>query len=119
MKRVTLALQVALALALVIACLLWVMLSPDCPEDDDICDGDVVARLEVEYGGCRMIVGLANDDVECIYDPDADLGVWVTHPRIDEVSLAVDGEPWAYTIADVPEETLGQEIGRASCRERV
>ncbi|MCX4239190.1 CHAT domain-containing protein [Paraliomyxa miuraensis] len=108
MKRATLALQVALAVAIVTACLLWVRWSPECNDDDAACDAHVVARLEVEYGGCMMIVGLAGDEVECIYGPDAELRVWVTHPRIDEVTLSVDGEPWAYTTADVPEETLGQ-----------
>lgn len=107
MKRPTLALQVALAVALVIACIVWATWSPECQEDD-VCEPDVVARLEVEYGGCRMIVILPDDEVECIYTPGAELRVWVTHPRIDEVSLAIDGQPWAYTIADVPEEALGQ-----------
>lgn len=108
MRRAAPALQVALAVVLVLACVVWATWSPECHEDD-ACEPDVVAKLEVEYGGCTMLVALPDDDdVECIYTPGAELRVWVTHPRVDEVSLAIDGEPWAYTIADVPEEALGQ-----------
>jgi tetratricopeptide (TPR) repeat protein len=57
----------------------------------------VAAILEVEHGGCERIVAASDDTVECLYVPGRELRLWVTHPRLRDVRLELDGQPWAAT----------------------
>lgn len=105
----------------------WLQLSStpdDCRGGDPSCptgfDPFVAARLQqepippiesvptpllVEYGGCETVLTTAEDGVECIYDPDRELRLWIVHPDLDRVEVRVDGEPFAgptYSRAEEP-----------------
>lgn len=120
MKRITLALQVSLALALVLLWLCGQRQRPDCG-GSDCGDGDVFvdavrrpsptpesapeeSALAMEYGGCAMIVTTANHEIECIYEPGQELRLWVTFAGIDDVHLELDGQPWGAAPYEKPEE---------------
>lgn len=120
MKRTTLALQVSLALALVLLGLCWHRLRVDCG-GSDCADGDVFvdavrrpsptpenvpeeSKLAVEYGGCAMIATTTDHEIECIYEPGQELRLWVTYAGIDDVHLEIDGQPWSATPYEKPEE---------------
>ncbi|MEM9460847.1 MAG: CHAT domain-containing protein [Myxococcota bacterium] len=72
------------------------------------------ASLEVEHGGCALIVASNDDSIECIYTPDAPLRLWVTHPSPHDVRLEIDGRPWLTTTDQRPEETGRGHRGRIS-----
>lgn len=127
MKRAALVLQVALAVVLTVLWLRWNPISPECGRDGSDCaeaepdrqkvvfaptvpvkpdrsSVDHEVHFEVEYGGCALVVMPKDDTIECIYEPGGELRVWVVHPRVDEVELELDGEPWAATSYSVTEE---------------
>lgn len=70
------------------------------------------AFLEVEYGGCARIVASKDAAVECIYVPGEALRLWVVHPEPHDVRLVLDGEPWAATPYQRPEEPGQGHRGR-------
>lgn len=72
------------------------------------------AHLEVEHGGCALIVAPNDDSIECIYTPDQPLRLWVTHPSPHDVRLEIDGRPWLTTNDQRPEETGQGHRGRIS-----
>lgn len=129
MRRIALALQIALALVLTVLWLRWNPLSPDCARDGSSCtDGDQSNELdvfaaalpeplspspnpineayfEVEYDGCAAMIMPRRGIVECVYRADRELRVWVVHPRVDEIELTLDGQRWQparYSVQNEP-----------------
>jgi len=114
-KRVSPALQVALIVAFGVSWFCWRRFSSDWggneardgkiedseedifsnpkPEISSTSEIDAFnsVPLEVDYGGCSQVIAAGADEVECIYDPEGDLKVWVTHPRADEAWVKIDG----------------------------
>lgn len=109
MRYVTPALQLTLAVALVLLWLRWNPFphesgtpegspftsatrraaSPPGPIEDD--------PASIEHD-CAVVVGASSGGpIECIYDSGVPLRVWVVHPRVAEVWVGVDGARWADT----------------------
>ncbi|MEM7159086.1 MAG: hypothetical protein AAF799_39985, partial [Myxococcota bacterium] len=50
-------------------------------------------EVEVDYAGCETILARSADEVECVFDPEKALRVWVVHANVDLAQLEVDGRP--------------------------
>lgn len=127
MKRVSIVLQLALAVVLTGLWLYWNPLSPDC-EDCEGAEDDPFARavaspsattvpidatFEIEHGGCASTRSRSDGALECIFEPGSALRVWVVHPRHDEVEVRVDDRPWgasSYSVEEEPGQGLRIEL---------
>lgn len=146
-RRVFLIGQCTLATSLTLLWLWWNPLSPECgsggiecgvsfvpfetavreeaPETHATQEASVAdAPVTVEYGRCDTVMARADGSLECIYDPDEPLYLWVAHPRPDELVLEVDGQPlWPQSYGERGElgegfvvTLLGDDARRLSVR---
>lgn len=129
MNRVALTIQIALATTLTVLWLRWNPFSRECPSEAECSPFVPVERaspsveplppegtppdpvfatdtpLSVEYGGCALVMALGADQEQCIYEPGAELRVWVSHRRADEARVEIDGQEHSarrYTQSEEP-----------------
>lgn len=66
-------------------------------------------ELRVEYGGCATVRLGAQDELECIYEPGAQLRLWVMHEDGQQPVFAMEGDgAWSMGEPYVLPEELGQ-----------
>ncbi|MEM9456764.1 MAG: CHAT domain-containing protein [Myxococcota bacterium] len=66
-------------------------------------------ELRVEYGGCATVRLGAEDELECIYEPGAQLRLWVMHEDGQRPAFAMEGGgAWSMGEPYVLPEELGQ-----------